>query len=310
MSCIKSCLLLAVVGIVSLGIAGCGSSDSSASGNADSQTIIQIEGSDTMVNLAQAWAEEYTKQYPNISVQVSGGGSGVGIASLTDGICDMANASRQMKDKEKKKAEANSGKIPGEFIVGLDALAVYVHVDNPIDSVSISELAGIYGEAGELTTWKQLGIDNAACKSDEIVRVSRQNNSGTYHYFRKAVLGTTQDYKLGSTDMSGSKDVVALVSRTPCAIGYSGMGYKTDDVKWLRVSQAKGEQGVEPSVDAAADGSYPIARPLYIYTLGEPTGIAKDYLDWILSPAGQKVVLETGYVPIGAVDNVADALEH
>jgi phosphate transport system substrate-binding protein len=260
--------------------------------------IIRVEGSDTMVNLAQAWAEEYNKMHPEVSIQVSGGGSGVGIASLIDGMSNMANASRKMKDKEMRRAEQNTGKRPQEVVVALDALAVYVHKDNPLQSISLDELADIYGDGGKTTHWKQLGVNNAACKSDEITRVSRQNNSGTYHYFREAVLGEDRDYKLGSIDQSGSKDVVALVSSTPCAIGYSGMGYRTDDVKWLKISKEKGEPGVEPSVESAADGSYPIARPLQIYTLGEPTGALKAYIDWILSDEGQQIVLDLGYVPI------------
>jgi len=274
-------------------------------GNAD-KTIISVEGSDTMVNLAQAWAEEYNKSHPDVSIQVSGGGSGVGIASLIEGMADMANASRKMKEKELQRAQANTGQRPVEHIVGLDALAVYVHKENPIETISIEELADIYGEDGGTTTWAQLGIKNTACASDELIRISRQNSSGTYYYFREAVLGKARDYKLGSIDQSGSKDVVALVSATPCAIGYSGMGYRTDDVKWLTVSSKKGEVGVEPSVESAQDGSYPIARPLHIYSLGEPTAAVKDYLDWISSEEGQQIVFELGYVPVEATSASAE----
>jgi phosphate transport system substrate-binding protein len=258
-----------------------------------------------MVNLAQAWAEEYRKSRPDVSVQVSGGGSGVGIASLIGGVCDIANSSRKMQEKEKIRAEQNTGKVPKEIVVGLDALAVYIHKDNPLETISIAELAEIYGDAGTITNWAQLGVKNTACKSDEITRVSRQNNSGTYHYFREAVIGEGRDFKLGSIDQSGSKDVVALVSRTPCAIGYSGMGYKTDEVKWVKVSKVKGEPGVEPSVETASSGSYPIARPLFMYTLGEPTGAVKEFVDWTLSEEGQAVVLELGYVPLSIQDSPA-----
>ena len=283
-----------------LGATGCGGDRTGAGGggSVSGQKTIRVEGSDTMVNLAQAWAEEYNKVHPDVSIQVSGGGSGVGIASLIDGVADMANSSRKMKDKELQRAEANTGKRPQEIVVGLDALAVYVHNDNPMESISIPELAEIYGDGGTIATWSALSVKNPGCTSDTITRVSRQNNSGTYHYFREAVLGTQRDFKLGSIDQSGSKDVVALVSRTPCAIGYSGMGYKTDDIKWVKVSAEKGQSGVEPSVATAADGSYPIARPLQIYTLGEPTGVLKEYIDWILSDAGQQIVLELGYVPL------------
>ena len=281
---------------------GCGGSR-----GRDSEQVIRIEGSDTMINLAQAWAEDYNRQHPEISVQVSGGGSGVGIASLIEGVVDMANASREMQPKEIQRAEAEFGKKPVEHTVGLDALAVYVHRDNPIETISLEELAEVYGEGGQITKWSQLGVKNTACTSDEITRVGRQNNSGTYHYFREVVVGNKRDFKLGSIDQSGSKDVVALVSRTPCAIGYSGMGYHTDDVKWLKISRKKGEPGVLPTVETATDGSYPLARPLYIYTLGEATGAADAYLKWILSPAGQKIVAELGYVPVGR--DVAAAAE-
>jgi phosphate transport system substrate-binding protein len=251
-----------------------------------------------MVNLAQAWAETYHGKRANLSIEVLGGGSGVGIASLIDGTCDMANASRKMKDKELQNAIEKHGIEPVEHIVGFDALAVYVHKDNPVDSISIGELAEIYGEGGKIVNWSAIG----GGEDLEIMRVSRQNNSGTYAYFREAVLGKERDYKLGSIDQSGSKDVVALVSKTPGAIGYSGMGYATPEVKMLKISQKKGESGVAPTVENAVYGSYPITRPLHIYTLGDPEGVIAEYLEWIMSDEGQAVVSEMGYVPIANKD--------
>jgi phosphate transport system substrate-binding protein len=248
-----------------------------------------------MVNLAQAWAETYDEVQPGVSVQVLGGGSGVGIAALINGTCEMANTSRKMKEKELQLAKQKLGVEPVEFIVGYDALAVYVHKDNPIDSICREELAEIYGEGGKTTNWSQL----AGGKDLEITRVSRQNNSGTYAYFREAVLGKNREYELGSVDMSGSKDVVALVARTPSAIGYSGMGYATNEVKMLKIAVKKGEPSVAPTVENAKSGAYPITRPLYIYTAGEPTGLVKEYLDWMLSPEGQAVVRKLGYIPVG-----------
>ncbi len=302
---------ITLMGFSVLGFSGC-DGERTGGGPAAGKNIIRVDGSDTMVNLAQAWAEEYTRQHPDISIQVSGGGSGVGIANLINGESDFANSSRKMKDKERQRIKSKTGKDPLEFIVGLDALAIYVHGDNPLETISIAELAEIYGDGGQTTQWSQLGINNSSCQSDQITRVSRQNNSGTYVYFREAVLGKERDYKLGSIDQSGSKDVVALVSRTPCAIGYSGMGYKTDEVKWVKVAKVKGEIGVEPSVATAKDGSYPIARPLLIYTVGEPAGNLKDYLDWIRSPAGQQIVIDLGYVPVGnmeSADSASDSME-
>jgi phosphate transport system substrate-binding protein len=272
-----------------LAASGCGRSDQG----------IRMEGSDTMVNVAQAWAEDYGGKHPEVNVQVLGGGSGVGIASLIDGNCDMANASRKMEDKEIQRVRAKRGVDPKEYIVGYDALAIYVNKNNPLESISLEELAEIYGDGGKITKWSQLGVESKVLGSDAITRVSRQNSSGTYAYFREAVLGKGRDYKLGTIDQSGSKDVVALIANTPSAIGYSGMGYDAPGVKMLPVSKRKGEPGVSPTVEHAKQGTYPITRPLMIYTAGEPEGRVKAFLDWILSREGQKVVLQLGYVPVG-----------
>jgi phosphate transport system substrate-binding protein len=216
---------------------------------------------------------------------------------LIDGFVDIAASSRKMSQKEIARAKQNHGVEPVEFIVGLDALAVYVHKDNPLSSISIEELAEIYGDAGKIEKWSQLGIDYKACDSDKIVRVSRQNNSGTYVYFREAVVGENRDFKLGSIDQNGSKDVVVLVGKTACAIGYSGMAYATPEVKMLSIAKKKGAEAVAPTSENASNGSYPIARPLFLYTKGEPEGAVKEYLDWILAAQGQKVVADVGYVP-------------
>lgn len=280
-------------------VLGCDRDKKGGAGGGGKGDTIVVDGSDTMVNLSQAWAEAYQKSHPKIEIQVSGGGSGVGINSLIAGKVSMANASRRMEEKEIDAFKKNNpGKEPKEHVVGMDALAIYVSKDNPLEVISIPELAEIYGDGGQINKWAQLGISNKACASDEITRVSRQNNSGTYAYFREHVLGKKRDYKNGSIDQSGSKDVVALVSKTPCAIGYSGMGYKTNDVKWLKVAKAKGAPAVAPSEDAARDGSYPISRPLFIYTAGEPTGAVKDFIDWCKGAEGQKIVREIGYVPL------------
>jgi phosphate transport system substrate-binding protein len=264
-----------------------------------SQSTIRITGSDTMVNLVQAWAENYKKHRPDVAVQVAGGGSGVGIAGLIDGILDIAASSREMEPGEIERAKKRNNVAPTEFKVALDALAIYVHKDNPVDALSIEELAEVYGEGGKIVKWSQLGVKNPACASDDIIRVSRQNNSGTYVYFREAVLGTARELRLGSIDQSGSKDVVALVSRTPCAIGYSGMAYLTPDVKQPKVSRKKGDAAVAPTADSAISGAYPLARPLYLYTREAPQGAVKEFLDWVLSGAGQKIVRDVGYVPVG-----------
>ena len=263
------------------------------------RVVIQNKGSDTLFNVAQAWAEAYSKIDPSVAVVVNGGGSGTGISAMINGTVDIANASRAMKQKEKDEATAN-GHEPIEWIVGYDALAVYVHQDNPIESISLEQLAAIYGEHGDVTNWSQLGITIPGLSNDEIVRVSRQNNSGTYAYFRDTVLGKKGKYKLGSLDLHGSKDVVDLCEKTPGAIGYSGLAYATDHVKLVPIINADGTP-VAASVATAADGSYPIARPLFMYTAGQPEGAVKHYLDWILSDEGQRIILDKGYAPAKSV---------
>jgi phosphate transport system substrate-binding protein len=259
---------------------------------------IQNIGSDTMVNLAQAWAETYATVANSDSIEVSGGGSGVGAAALLNGTADIANCSRKLESKELEKAKAK-GMTPIEYLVGYDGLAVYVHRSNPLTQISLEELSGIYREDGKLTHWTELGVTAIpGAKSDDIIRVSRQNNSGTYSYFRETVAGKKADFKLGSLDMNGSKEVVELVGNTPGAIGYSGLGYATPAVKILKISKKKGEPGVMPNTASVHAKTYAISRPLYMYTPGEPTPRVKKYLDWILSDAGQKIVEQTGYVPL------------
>ena len=261
--------------------------------------VLQNKGSDTLVNVAQAWAEAYKTVAPNVAIAVSGGGSGTGISALLNGTVDIANASRKIKDKERATAEQHGIK-PLEHTVGYDALAVFVHKDNPKKKFTIEELADIYGEGGKTEKWSQLGVQVPGCDSDEIVRVSRQNNSGTYAYFKETVLGKGREYKLGSRDMHGSKDVVDLVAKTPCAIGYSGLAYATDEVTMPCI--VKGDDCIAPSVKSAVDKSYPIARGLYMYTNGEPQGEVKNYLDWILSDKGQCIIADKGYAPVRHVD--------
>ena len=263
------------------------------------RTVIQNKGSDTLVNVAQAWAEAYQKVNSNIAVAVTGGGSGTGIAAMINGTVDIANASRKMKDKELKLAQKN-GQTPVEHVVGYDALAVYMHKNNPAKNLTFDQLKDIYDRKGKAKKWSDLGLKVPGCGSDEIVVVSRQNNSGTYAYFKKAVLGKGK-YRSGTLDMHGSKDVVDLVEKTPCAIGYSGLAYATDHIKTACIVGKKGGDCVMPSVATASDGSYPIARPLFMYTNGQPQGDIKTYMDWIMSDEGQCIILNKGYAPVRAV---------
>jgi len=259
------------------------------------RTLIQNKGSDTLVNVAQAWAEAYPKVNPDVAVAVSGGGSGTGIAAMINGTVDIANASRKMKTKEMDLAKKN-GQSPVEHVVGYDALAVFIHKDNPVESLSLAQLKDIYGRDPKVKKWSDMGITVPGCK-DKIVVVSRQNNSGTYAYFKKTVLGKKGKYRQGTLDMHGSKDVVDLVEKTPCAIGYSGLAYATDHLKTVCIS--KGDEAcVSPSVATASDRSYPVARPLFMYTNGEPQGAIKEYMDWIKSDTGQCILLKKGYAPV------------
>ena len=279
-----------ILGFLALALIACGGSERV------SRTLIQNKGSDTLVNVAQAWAEAYAQINPNVAVAVTGGGSGTGIAALIGGSVDIANSSRSMEEEEFEMANGR-GVVPNELIVGYDALAVYIHPDNPIDRFTLGQLADIYGENGTTESWSQLGITVPGCSSDEIVRISRQNSSGTYVYFQEAILGES-DLKLGSRDMAGSSEVVNLVEMTACAIGYSGLAYATEEVKVPCLMTEDGGNCIAPSTASAVDGTYPIARPLFMYTNGQPEGVTKDYIDWILSDEGQCIILNKGYAPV------------
>jgi phosphate transport system substrate-binding protein len=288
--------MLRVLPVLLFAVSCGGGGDSSRSGRA----VIQNKGSDTLVNVAQAWAENYRTVDPSVAVAVSGGGSGTGISAMINGTVDIANSSRAMRESELEEARVR-GIEPIEHVVGFDALAVFLHPDNPIDAISAGQLSQIYAEGGAYETWSQLGVSVPGCGSDEIVRVSRQNNSGTYAYFQEAVLASAE-FKLGSRDMNGSSEVVDLVANTPCAIGYSGLAYATEEVEMPCVSSTEGGDCVSPSVESAIDGTYPIARPLLMYTAGEPSGMIKEYMDWIFTEEAQCIILDKGYAPAGSVN--------
>ena len=287
-----------------LALGGCGRKESSegpasASPEASKKTVeIRAKGSDTMIQLATAWAEAYRKVKPNVFVNANGGGTGTGFAALQNNTCDICDASREIKAEEKEKTKTVTGKEVKEFVVAYDALAVYAHPSNPVKEISIEELREIWAEGGTITTWEQINPAFAG----KIALFGRQNNSGTYDYFREHVCGKKdgkqREFRGGISEMNGSSEVVENVSKTPTALGYSGMGYKTPNVIWLRISNKKGDPAIEPGTEVARSGKYPIARKLYLYTAGEPTGEIKEYIDWILSPEGQKIVEKEGFVPL------------
>lgn len=258
--------------------------------------VLQDKGSDTMVNLLQRLSEEYTKVKPGVVVAVTGGGTGTGIKSLIDGTTDMANASRPMKAEEIEQAEKN-GVHPVENVVAYDGLAIYVHKDNPLTALSFEELKCVYDAGGACAKWSDLGVTLDCGGSDQILKVGRQNNSGTYEYFREEVLGKTG--KMTNTmDQSGTQQVVDVVGTSPCAIGYGGMGYHSDKTRFVCLSREKGAPCTEPSVENVKSGRYDFSRPLYIYTKGEPQGDVKAFLDWAKTDAGQTIVLDSGFVPL------------
>lgn len=278
----------------------------------DPRPEIKNFGSDTMLEIAGAWSEAYEQVRPQVVVSVSGGGSGTGISGIINGTVDIANCSRPMHEEEVAAAD-KAGHHPVQHKVGYDGIAIYVHKENPLAAISFDQLRQIFGKDGKVTRWSQLGVQLPPGNSDEIVVVSRQNNGGTYEYFREDVLGKG-NFRLGTRDMSGSKDVVDLVSRTPGAIGYSGLAYATAAIKVLPVARADGEAPVLPSIDTVLDHSYPLSRPLFMYTIGEPPAAGGDvaqlspeaqkqaeiaaYLQWIVSDAGQRILQQNGYPPL------------
>jgi phosphate transport system substrate-binding protein len=264
--------------------------------NAGSKEIQNL-GSDTMLEVAGALAETYHGQHPEVVISVSGGGSGVGISNLISGDVDIANSSRGLKPKELEDAKKH-GRNPVEHKIGFDGIAIYVHKDNPLPSITMEQLKDLFGDGGAIGTWKALGVDFPA-GDDKVVLASRQNNSGTYEYFREAVLGGDKGrFKPECNNLNGSKDVVDFCAKTKSAIGYSGIAYATGEVRVVPVVKAAGGKPVMPTVDTILDSSYAISRPLFMFTNGEPQGPVKHYLDWIKSDAGQGVLQKKGYIPL------------
>ncbi|HEY60439.1 MAG TPA: PstS family phosphate ABC transporter substrate-binding protein [Anaerolineae bacterium] len=260
-----------------------------------SAAFIENKGSDTLVNLALAWAEHYQELHPEIQISVTGGGSGTGITALINGTVDIANASRQIKSEEIETA-ISKGIEPYEFIVANDAIAMIINPENPIDELTLEQVSKIY--RGEIRNWNELGGEDRP-----IVRLSRETNSGTHIYFLETVvrLGNKQDKSLFSTDtllLPSSEGIIAEVRENPNAIGYDGLGYVTPEVKIIALAIAAQGPFVLPSAETVRDGTYPISRHLYMYTNGEPQGFIRDYLEWIISSnESQQFVLELGFVP-------------
>ena len=248
-----------------------------------------------MVIVALVWAERFSEDASHPGVSVSGGGSGHGIAGLTNGTVDVANVTRRLKPKEIDAAAA-AGFSPVETIVGFDAPAFIVHPDNPLGSVSARQLAEILGENGSIDLWSQLGVTVPGCPSDEIVRISRQSSSGTHEFLRREILGAAREYKLDSRDLQGSREVVEAVATTPCALGYTALAYvPPTEVKMPCFAVEESGPCVTPSMKGAEDATYPLSRPLMMVTRGQPAGAVATYLNWVLSDTGQCILEEVGY---------------
>ncbi len=259
------------------------------------QDSIQVKGSDTMVNLVQAWAEKYMEINQLDFVAVTGGGSGTGIASLISGTCDIALSSRNIKKKEIALAEKR-GVVPQETVVALDGLAVVVNPSNPVAKLTIGELARIF--SGKTVNWKDLGGPDAG-----IVILSREVNSGTHVYFKEHILRknnpeSQEEFAPSALLLPSSQAIADEVAQNPYAIGYYGMGYISPKQKTVAVAKDEKSAYVEPTIDNVVNGKYPISRPLFIYTNGAPQGLVKKFVDYMLSPEGQSIVVKTDFVPV------------
>lgn len=256
---------------------------------------IQIKGSDTMVNLGQAWAEKYMEKNPGDFIAVTGGGSGTGIAALINSTCEIAETSRSMKEQEIKLAESK-GVEPLEHIVGLDGIAVVVNPDNPVAKLTLEQLRAIF--MGTVKNWKELGGQDK-----RIVILSREVNSGTHVFFKEHVLRRgfekgPEEFAPDALLMSSSQAIADEVAGNINAIGYYGMGYISPKQKAVSIAKDEKSDYVSPSIENVISGKYPISRPLYIYTNGQPQGLVKKFLDFILSKEGQDIVLNTDFVPV------------
>lgn len=256
---------------------------------------IQIKGSDTMVNLAQSWAEKYMENNPGGFIAVTGGGSGTGLSSLISGTCGIAMSSRNIKDKEISLAKQR-GINPYEIKVALDGLAVVVNPQNPVSSLTLDQMAGIF--TGKISNWKEVGG-----KDQKIVILSREVNSGTHVYFKEHVLrknnpDSREEFSPQALLLSSSQAIADEVAGNPSAIGYYGMGYISNKQKAISVVKDGQSEYVGPTIDNVLSGKYPISRPLFLYTNGEPQGLVKKFIDYTLSKEGQDIVVKTDFIPV------------
>ncbi|MBF0125504.1 MAG: PstS family phosphate ABC transporter substrate-binding protein [Magnetococcales bacterium] len=263
---------------------------------------IHNRGSDTLIPIAQAWATAYQSINPDVAIDVRGCGSDSGFLALINKTAGLANSSRAIKKKELLEANRN-GVNPKEHLVGYDALSILVNKANPLSWTSVPSLAEIYGEGGSIDDWNKLGVAVPGCQKNKITVVGRPVWSGTHLFFQETILGKQREFRhdVNVVDVHNSDDIPGIINKDPCAIGYVSMAYDATDVKKLKISKDRNTAVVEATVAAAIDGSYPIARPLFMYTDGEPSGNLKAYLDWIKSDEGQCLLTQKGFAPIRSV---------
>ena len=275
--------------LLAAAITGCDSGPSQQS--APVQTL-SIKGSDTMVHLVSSWTEEFMKTHAEVDISVTGGGSGTGIAALINGTTDICAASRGMKEKEHKQAEHN--KIsPVEISVARDGIVLIVHPQNPVNGLTIDQLRLIY--TGKVTNWKEVGGSDTP-----ILLLSRESSSGTFVFFQEHVLNK-EDFSSSARLLPGTSALVQAVAADRGAIAYVGLGFAVEaknTVKTLGVQAADQPTPVLPSEETVRSGTYAVSRPLFFYTNGTPSQTAQQFIDFCLSPAGQQIVRETGYVPV------------
>jgi phosphate transport system substrate-binding protein len=267
--------------------------------SSEALVVIQNKGSGTLLDVAKSWAERYHKIHADVKINAQGSSSGAGIAGLINGTVDIVNSSRVMKEKEIRLAKKR-GRNPVQHIVGYDTLAIYVHKNNPIKSLTFEDLSEIFGESGRISRWTDIGVVVSGCPRQNILLIGRQNTSGTYTYFRKTVLGT-QCYKWDMRTMLSPRDIVAQVEKNPCAIGYSSLVYANSNLNAVCVSRNDRSGCANPSILTARDGRYPLFQPLYMYSGNKPVGAIKAYLDWVLSDEGQCILHAHGYAPVSDV---------
>ncbi len=292
-------LVLAVLLCGVLVAVGCGRKESAENAAKPAPAAnISVKGSDTLVILGQRWAEVFMQKNPGISVQVTGGGSGTGIAALINGTTNVAESSRPMKEKEIAEVKAKQGKDVLELPVAVDGLAVYVNASNPISELSLPQLKAIY--TGAVTNWQQVGG-----KNEPIILYSRENNSGTYVYFKEHVLENA-DYHPTAQTLPGTAAVINAVAKDAKGIGYGGIAYG-EGVKHLKIKKDDKSPAVEPTMENVLAAKYPISRYLYWYLAGQPAGDLRKLAEWVVSQEGQAVVENVGYYPLNDTDRAAAA---